>query len=456
MAHKWTQVSNNFYKKITLCVLLIANIFIPLGATSNANKAEIGAAITTMLVDMAANHYAFKGNTKIANFFKCATDILSLSTRCLFFYNNKHATDDTGEWNPCERDCLANGAFMLRDVTKLAEHLYASITTEQIADLQEIDAETLTAALRQEKLSPEADIKALKAFLVQKQLDHPNNKNYHLLTPEQKITYNFKVFFNPLFKGLTALTIACTQRYATTLSGDQSRFTAAAMHSFALLLEEYSNLRDDSLLQKPLLFALCLNVAWAIFEGNKSFKEGAALAAQKGESRTTHGNTVTERFLTINCPACGAGSRAIQLDCDHGHCIRCRNHELQTKLQANDTDQFHYLFCSEDCKIHPLSRTAIEGITNNDPDIMHAYDVAKFRNAPRADLIPHYAILEIDATATAKVVDGAFRRIIRRHHPDKRPVDPIASARIFQQLINARKTILQHLGADTLIEGTNE
>lgn len=445
MLYNCTQISKNFYEKITFCVVLLTNIFTPLSPTTSANKAEIRAALATILVDMAANHYAFKGNTKKANFFKCATDILSLSTRGLFFYNNKHATDDTGGWNPYERDCLVNGVFMVRDVTKLAEHLHASISPEKMTAQEEIDAKILTDALAQETLSPEVDIEALKACLAQEQLDHPNNKNYHLLTPEQKITYNFKVFFNPLFKGLTALAIACTQGYSTTLSGDQSRFTAATLHSCAQLLEEYSNLRTDSSIQKPLLFALCLNFAWAIFEGNKSFKEGAALAGQKDESRTTRGNTVTEKFLTVNCPACGAGSRAIRLDCDHGHCIRCRNQELQTKLQANDTDQFHHLFCSDDCKIHPLSRIAIEGITGNDPDIMHAYDVARFRNAPRADLAPHYAMLGIDRTATAQGVCAAFRRISLRHHPDRNPANPAAAAIFFQQAKDARDALLEDL-----------
>ena len=445
MLYNCTQISKSFYKKITFCIVLLANIFTPLSPTTSANKAEIGAALATMLVDMAANHYAFKGNTKKANFFKCATDIFSLSTRSLFFYNNKHATDDTGGWNPYERDCLVNGAFMLRDITKLAEHLYASITTGKMTAQEEIDAEILTAALAKETLNPEVDIEALKGCLAQKQLDHPNNKNYYLFTPEQKFEYNKKVFFNPFFKGLTALTMAFSQRYATTLSGDQTRFTATSMHSFAQLLEEYSSLRTDSSLQKPLLFALCLNVAWAIFEGNKSFKEGAALAEQKGESRTTRGNTTTETFLTVNCPACGAGSQAIQLDCDHGHCIRCRNNELQRKLQANETDQFHHLFCSDDCKIHPLSRTAIEGITNNNPDIMHAYDVAKFRNAPPADLVPHYAMLEIDQTATVQGVNAAFRRISLRLHPDKRPADPEAAAILFLQATDARDALLKHL-----------
>jgi hypothetical protein len=261
-------MNKNIFKKIVFSILLLNKAISPLSALTNGNRLEIGTALATMFMDMTANHYAFTGNNKIANKLKCITDTLSLSSKSLFFYNHYESA------NPYDRDCLANGALMLRDVTKLAEHLYAAMTTQakstqDVGQSNDLDAISLNSFI---------NFDTLVKFALEKnnQLSAPiKEKTQEQTDPKKSSFFDYvrKVIFLPGFKGLTALAVACTQDNATTYAGDHARFTATAVHSFAQLLEEYSNLSPDSKLQNPLLFALCVNVVWIYMESRQYVEE---------------------------------------------------------------------------------------------------------------------------------------------------------------------------------------
>ena len=353
----------NACKKVALGIFLLINAIAPASATTGANYAEMGAALATMAVDIAANHYAFNGNTKKANLFKCSTDVLSLTTKGLFFYNNVQAkTFSDIDWSLYARDCQAHTILMARDVTKLAEHLYTSIATKNNGTQEPLDFETLAAALALENLNETTG----SAVDGAQEIVDPAN------APEQDsrtLEYARKVILLPALKGLTALAVACTQGYATSYASDHARFTATAAHCFAQLLEEHSNLDQDSAMNNPLLFALCLNAAWIIFEGNQYKIEQNNI---QGQTRQGH------------CPQCGQAGSLKVLGCAHAYCTNCLNRHVQAGIDNNPT-QLHQLKCPHVRCNHDgaMTRNEVIDVMQNAPQAVQAFDLAAFNDAPQ-------------------------------------------------------------------------
>ena len=353
----------NACKKVALGIFLLINAIAPAFATTSANYTEMGAALATMAVDIAANHYAFNGNTKKANLFKCSTDVLSLTTKGLFFYNNVQAkTLSDIDWSIYTRDCQAHSILMARDVTKLAEHLYTSVITEKNGRQEPVDFETLAAALALENLNETTGCAVDGA----QEIVDPAN------APEQDsrtLEYARKVILLPALKGLTALAVACTQGYATSYASDHARFTATAAHCFAQLLEEHSNLDQDSAMNNPLLFALCLNAAWIIFEGNQYKIEQNNI---QGQTRQGH------------CPQCGQAGSLKVLGCAHAYCTNCLNRHVQAGIDNNPT-QLHQLKCPHVRCNHDgaMTRNEVIDVMQNAPQAVQAFDLAAFNDAPQ-------------------------------------------------------------------------
>lgn len=353
----------NTCKKFALGIFLLINAIAPASATTSANYAEMGAALATMAVDIAANHYAFNGNTKKANLFKCSTDLLSLTTKGFFFYNNVQAkTFSDIEWSLYARDCQAHTILMARDVTKLAEHLYTSIATKNNVDHEPLDFEALTAALALENLNETTGFAVDGAQELVDQADTPEQDS-------RTLEYARKVILLPALKGLTALAVACTQGYATSYASHQARFTATAAHSFAQLLEEHSNLDQDSAMNNPLLFALCLNAAWIIYEGNQYRIEQNNIQGQTRQGR---------------CPQCGQAGSLKVLGCAHAYCTNCLNRHVQAGIDNNPT-QLHQLRCPHVGCNHAegmMTRNDVIDVMDNAPQAVRAFDLAAFNDAP--------------------------------------------------------------------------
>ena len=71
------------------------------------------------------------------------------------------------------------------------------------------------------------------------------------------------------------------------------------------------------------------------------------------------------------------------------------------------------------------------------------------RSDPEVELRKYYANLELPYGAPAAEVRAAYRRLIRRYHPDKHHADPEASkvaTEITQKLRQAHDGLLRHLG----------
>ncbi|MBM3886774.1 hypothetical protein FJ364_02480 [Candidatus Dependentiae bacterium] len=317
-------------------------------ATSTTHYAEMGAALTAMVTDMAANHYACTGNNKKAALLKMSSDLFSLSHKSFFFYNNIQGQVDPGSWSIYSRDCQAMAVLAARDVTKLAQHIYESIPSKD--NSLPTDFEVLAQAVEKNEPNTEG---------IQNNINTANTQSN-----AKAIEYMQKVILIPALKGLTALAVACTQNYATSYSGKEARFTAVAAHFFAQLLEEYSNLAPNAAFKKPLIVALCLNAAWIFLEGKQYV---AHLQAVQG--RTQEGR----------CPTCNQVGALKILGCNHAYCKNCLRENAQERL-ADDPEQLHRLLCPHEGCDHRINHNEMKDISNNNPHVMHSFDLAAFNN----------------------------------------------------------------------------
>ncbi len=338
------------FQRVAIGLLLIVSPCSSLLATTAANYAEMVAALTTMATDIAARHYAFKEEPSTALKLQCATSGLSLVNKGLFFHNNIAAKQDLGGWSFDSRDCYFNAALAARDTTKFAQHLYqlyTSLPEDVIADIGNVTPETLQAALDMQIAAEKTNQKKQKS------------------KPHLKLDYLRKVVALPLLKGLSSFALACTQEYATSYSGQQARFTATAAHCFTNLLDEYSNLEQDSLLTRPLIAALLINALWLVGETSLYMGECGEL----------------QNYVVQNEKSKCHNADLRRLRCGHRACVDCLQDSIRQQLDSDPEDLDH-VECNEPGCNHRLSRIDVQGACNNAPDIMQAYDIAKFNRPP--------------------------------------------------------------------------
>jgi hypothetical protein len=334
-----------FCMSLLISLFISSNPSISVSATEFANFAEVTAAFVTMGMDMAANHYALqKNSSQDALMLKCVTDALSLSTKGLYFYNNitaKTRFGNNAHWNWTERDCVTHGALAALNIKDLALHIYE---------------------LTQQK----------KPVIVDVSVGEENEED----ALGRNLNYFRRVILQPILKGLTAAAVGCTQNYATSYSGDRARYTASAAHSFANLLEQYSNLTPGSKLEEVAILALILNGLWLGHEG----KEYAA-HLRNVRGATQHGA----------CPSCSEETELNILGCAHSYCKAC----LRNAVNAHDHANLNGMFCPhEECERH-LSRNEIENITGNSPDAMLHYDTAAHNNPNPNPVRPEPDIVDL-------------------------------------------------------------
>ena len=53
----------------------------------------------------------------------------------------------------------------------------------------------------------------------------------------------------------------------------------------------------------------------------------------------------------------------------------------------------------------------------------------------------YYQILEIERDATAREIQGAFRKLAKRYHPDKNPERTAFAEKMFREICNAYNTL---------------
>ena len=355
-----------FYARILLVAGLTAGSTVSPATT--ANYAEMATAVASMAADMAANHYALKGNAKAAAGLKSLTDGLSLGNKGLFFYNNIRAQEGLAAWQWDRRDSVVNGLIMGRDVTRLGQHLYEFAQAFKDVDQQTLNEASSLAeeilqspeALAAAGLAPEEVGATSDSDSEQSDLeDDTQAEERH--RQQDRVIYLQRVIVLPLFKGLSALAIACTQNYTTSFSSNQARFTATAAHAFSRLVEEYVELKKDSWLKKPVVIAMAANLVWLAYEAHQYELE---LARQKGETR----NGV--------CEQCHQNRPLRILGC--GHARRCADC-LGAQVRGHDVAQLHRIGCDALGCNHRMTRNEVAGVTGNNPALMRNYDEATYR-----------------------------------------------------------------------------
>ena len=374
-----------FYAQIFLAVGLSVGTTSSVNAATRANYAEMATAVASMATDMAANHYALKGNAKAAAGLKSLTDGLSLGNKGLFFYNNIRAQDGLAAWEWDRRDSLVNGLIMGRDVTRLAQHLYEfaqafkDVDQQTINEASDLAEEILQSpeALAAAGLAPEEVIATTDTTSEQVDLeDEAQAEERH--RQHDRVIYLQRVIVLPLFKGLSALAIACTQNYTTSFSSNQARFTATAAHALSRLIEEYVELKKGSWLKKPVVIAMAANLVWLAYEAHQYEIE---LVRQKGETR----NGV--------CRICDEEQQLQVLACNHAYCNRCMNRYVQTQF-TNYRAQMDHTRCPHHQCLHHFTRNEIENAVQRNAQeqrIIQAFDAAAYEraNPPRvAELDP--------------------------------------------------------------------
>jgi hypothetical protein len=334
--------SINFVKKVCMSLLISFLISInpstSVSAVEVANYAEMTAAIATMIVDMAANHYALQQNqAKATNLLKGVTGILSLTNRGLFTYNSIKSQEDLSFSPWRTRDNFVNGALTALDIAKLSQLIYT------------LTPQGIMAAREQAKKTADLAIETL----AQDPLD-------------AKIDYLRRVFVQPMLTGLSAFAVACTQNYVTSYSSDKARYTAMATHSLATLIEYYGNLEPGSKQEELVILAMVANAFWLIHEGR-----GYAAELAVPDMPTNIGNCGI--CMEENVPLKGLGCG------NHAYCQGCLRGQLQAQYEGAraQMDQIRCPECAAGAP-HHFTRHEIKNITGNDPQFMRAYDVAVF------------------------------------------------------------------------------
>ena len=228
-------------KQILMCIMVFF-IFKAAHATTVCNYVEMGMALSAMTVDMIANGCETKlGQTNTVAALHCIADFLHLAREGLFYQNN--AGVRCGNFN---RDFYANIAFQAHDIVRLFKHAKTFFSKGQGIGLVD------------EKPQPEV-------------IDENGVELAKLEYIFSKYATACKVVIIPALKGLTALSIACTQHGATKFGSGryeqgEVRFLATAAHAFLRLFDEYLQAGAGSYYKKVILVALCANVSWLIAE----------------------------------------------------------------------------------------------------------------------------------------------------------------------------------------------
>jgi len=321
--------------------------YVPVQATTTSQYAEMATALAAIPCDIAAQHATLK-NKQPAPGLHIVADILTLSNKILFLYNNlKAAQEVSGRWTIKNSNFLVNTAFLIRGLVKLDKHLKLLKNTHDTQDDMSITFEAPALDGTTIGIEQEREI--------------------------SQLAYAFEVVALPSLKGLTAFVLACTQRGATQYASLQARNLATAAHSLVNLTEEYTALKQDSGYKKLVAALLFVNTVWLLYDLRiyiLEVKRSSPDVSKKAEEKKKKKKKKEQRG---DCGICMDEKSLQALDCGHAYCKDC----LAGHIRVHYTDKRGILDQTPcpNCKA-PISRDTIESVTDNDQDILAAYDQA--------------------------------------------------------------------------------
>jgi hypothetical protein len=339
-------------------------------ATTTGNYIEMGLALASIPVDMAAQSYAIKHGKQAAAQLNMASATISLLNKIFFFYNNFYNTTYVSRTSyGIKRDCIANGIIAIRDITKIIQAIKKIPVSHNdpsfTADLSSLlDDEQITQFMEQVNNNNQLP-------------DNQVNEKHEDTQAKEvsKATYLWKVGVLPLAKGLTAFLIAWTQDGTHSFSGEHACFVATAAHSLARLLDEYSALDVGSPYRKAILVLLLANIAWLIFE-IKSYRD--TLPPEWHPGPVAHeGECGICLDTSADFQAAGKGNDFRELQCGHVYCKHCLRQHVDAQLKDNN---FANLHCPHQGCMHLINEAEIRNIVDNNMTLLSNYNDAAFKD----------------------------------------------------------------------------
>lgn len=322
-----------------------------LRAATAGNFREMLLAVSAVPFEIAAEKAFFDKEQKKAAVLHIAADVLALANKYYFFKNNIAAQScETGSWTYERRDMVVNAALAGLDIKNLIKH-YQQLKTLRMQEEETYD-------LFFEQIDQDEELPKLNAQQ-QLQISH--------------LAYHWRVVALPCLKGLTALTVACTQEGVMRLEVEKARNLATAAHSFTKLLSEYTVLEQtsDALKYKMILSAaLMANAAWLVYEAKDYIDFLTPVPMEKVQG---------------SCSVCCLDGEVIELNrlhCGHAYCAECLQGQIREAFKARGANPFHKIACPASCKgcTEFLSRNEIAEVMNNDKDyreMLTAFDQAR-------------------------------------------------------------------------------
>lgn len=340
-------------------LLLLAST--SLHAATLGNYAEMGLALTTIPVDIAAHKSALKGNDRRAAFLHLIADTLSLANKSCFFYNNLQAQVAARQGLQADRDLLVNGTLAAIDAKNFLKHFKQFISPKSKSTDNFLDNDLLDDDL-------EFEVNELDEL---DKIDQADKKKI------SRLAYTWKVAVLPSLKGLSAFALACSQEGATNYSNVYARNLATAAHSFIKLLSEYSALEAKSGYKTLLSAALMVNATWLVYEAKQYYLRPNSFR------QPDNGAYIPMQKVRGDCPVCFEEEELDQLHCGHSCCRQCRREQLETAYNERGTRAFNQVRCTDPNCREVIARNELREITGENQDMIRAYDEAA--NPTRAE-----------------------------------------------------------------------
>lgn len=347
--------------------LLLLQTSTSLHAAAPGNYTEMGLALATIPVDIAANRNALKGNDRRAAFLHLIADTLSLANKSCFFYNNLQAQVAAGQRSLASRDLLVNGTLAAIDAKNFLKHFKQFISSKSKSTDNFLDDDLLDDDLEFE----ENELDKLD------KIDQIDKKKI------SRLAYTWKVVALPSLKGLSAFALACSQEGATNYSNVYARNLTTAAHSFIKLLSEYSALEVSSGYKTLLSAALMVNATWLVYEAKQYYSRPVLVPQAPVEPAPVPQAPAQPEVPYVpmpkvqgDCPVCFGNEELDQLHCGHSCCRECRREQLETAYNERGVRLFNQVQCTDPNCQEIISRDELREITGENRDMIRAYDEA--------------------------------------------------------------------------------
>lgn len=336
-----------FFMKVIARVLLVGMALPAISwhaqASNVSNYVEMGLALAAVPVDIAKQHHVVSVGKGGAPLLSLSSDVLSVLTKVFYFYNNRQVQkSETGRW-AWNRDCVVNGVWLLRDITKLKQHWDEYSGFKYNKYLAVIDA-----------IANDQD----NYYWLDDRLQQDDAAVEFMPIEVSTLEYVLRVYVWPTLKGLSAFAVALSQDESQSFACREARFIATSVHSLTRLAEEYAELEAGSPYKMVIGILLVANTAWLIKEIKDCYD--------------------TYHVEPIDCEICleEGTTNYTRLNCGHAYCRACMVGHFNAAI---DGGRVTNLTCPHDGCNHVITNTEVHNIAHGDARFVVRYGQATLR-----------------------------------------------------------------------------